>query len=110
MAIHHAKAGEVVDLSPFESALKNATTRAIVKSDTFEVVHLIVPAGRKIADHQVPGAITLHCLEGRVRLALPGSQPELTTGEWIYLDGGTRHSVTGIEDSSLLLTILFAPE
>jgi quercetin dioxygenase-like cupin family protein len=52
----------------------------------------------------------LHCLEGRVRLGLPYAQPELAAGEWIYLDGGTMHSVTGIEDSSLLLTILFVPE
>ncbi|HVV78073.1 MAG TPA: cupin [Pseudolabrys sp.] len=110
MAIHHAKAGEIVDLRPLGGALKNATTRAIVKSDVFEAVRLIVPAGRKIADHQVPGAITLHCLEGRVRLGLPYAQPELAAGEWIYLDGGTMHSVTGIEDSSLLLTILFVPE
>jgi quercetin dioxygenase-like cupin family protein len=31
----------------------------------------------------------------------------LNAGEWVYLDGGEPHSVKGIEDSSLLLTILF---
>jgi hypothetical protein len=31
---------------------------------------------------------------------------ELACGQWIYLDGGERHSIKGIEDSSLLLTIL----
>jgi quercetin dioxygenase-like cupin family protein len=106
MAIHHAKAGEIVDLRPLGGALKNATTRAIVKSDAFEAVHLIVTAGRKIADHQVDGAITLHCIEGRIQLGLPDKQLELAAGEWIYLEGGTKHSVTGIENSSLVLTIL----
>jgi quercetin dioxygenase-like cupin family protein len=33
---------------------------------------------------------------------------ELSAGEWVYFDGGITHSVEGIEDSSLLLTILFA--
>jgi quercetin dioxygenase-like cupin family protein len=108
MAIHHAKTGEIVDLRPLGSALKDTTTRAIVKSDTFEAIRLIVPAGRKIADHQVNGAITLHCLEGRIRLGLPDGQLEFAAGEWLYLDGGTKHSVTGIEDSSVLLTIMFA--
>lgn len=107
MAIQHAKAGEIVDLRPLGAALKDANTRALVKSGTFEAVRLIVKAGRNIADHQVPGAITLHCLEGRVRLGLTDSELELSAGGWIYLEGGTKHSVSGIEDSSLLLTILF---
>ena len=49
----------------------------------------------------------LHCLEGRVRLGLTDSVLELVAHQWIYLEGGTIHSVTGIEESSLLLTILF---
>jgi hypothetical protein len=32
---------------------------------------------------------------------------ELSARQWIYLDGGARHSVKGIGDTSLLLTILF---
>jgi hypothetical protein len=31
----------------------------------------------------------------------------LAPGQWIYLDGGEKHAVVGVEDSSLLLTILF---
>lgn len=107
MAMEHAKAGEIVDLRPLGAGLKEANTKALVKSETFEAVHLIVKAGRNIADHQVPGAITLHCLEGRVRLGLTDCELELSAGGWIYLEGGTKHSVKGIEDSSLLLTILF---
>ena len=48
----------------------------------------------------------LHCLEGRVKLGLTESALELSAHQWIYLEGGTIHSVTGIEESSLLLTIL----
>ncbi|AWM86768.1 cupin [Microvirga sp. 17 mud 1-3] len=109
MAIHHAKSGEVVDLQPLGDGLRNARTTAIVKSEAFEAVRLVVLAGREIAPHQVAGKITLHCLEGRVLLGLSDSTLELSAGQWVYLDGGTRHSVTGIEDSSLLLTILFDP-
>jgi quercetin dioxygenase-like cupin family protein len=107
MAMHHAKAGEIVDLQPLGDALKTARTTAIVKSATFEAVRLIVHAGREIAAHQVPGAIMLHCLEGRVLLGLADSTLELSVGQWIYLDGGATHSLKGVEDSSLLLTILF---
>jgi quercetin dioxygenase-like cupin family protein len=107
MAVHHAKSGEIVDLQPLGGALKDAKTTAIVKAKTFEAVRLIVRAGDDIAPHQVPGAITLHCLEGRVRLGLTDSSVELSAGQWVYLEGGARHSVTGLEDSCVLLTILF---
>jgi quercetin dioxygenase-like cupin family protein len=106
MAVHHATSGEIVDLQPLGHTLKDAKTTAIVKTSTFEAVRLIVHAGTIIAPHQVAGAITLHCLEGRIRLGLIDSAVELSAGQWIYLEGGARHAVTGIEDSSLLLTIL----
>lgn len=107
MAMRHAKAGEIVNLFPFGSALRDAKTTALVKAKTFEAVRLVVRAGMKIGEHQVPGVIMLHCLEGRVQLGLTDSVSELSGGQWVYLEGGVKHSVSGVEDSSLLLTILF---
>lgn len=107
MALHHASPGEPVDLRPLGPELKNAQTAAIVKSELFEAVHLIVHAGANIPDHSVAGPIMLHCLEGRVLLGLAGSELDLSAGHWVFLEGCEPYSVTGIEDSSLLLTILF---
>jgi len=107
MAVHHAGSGEVVDLRPLGAKLQDARTTAIVKSDTFEAVRLIVPAGHKIPPHRVEGEITLFCLEGCVRLGHSHTKIELSAGQWIYLDGGVTHSVEGIKDASLLLTIHF---
>jgi quercetin dioxygenase-like cupin family protein len=107
MAVHHAAPREVVDLSPLGEKLKDSKTTALVKSQSFEAVRLIVLAGKEIPPHDVPGNITLHCLEGRVALGLDHSTIELSAGGWVYLDGGERHSVKAVEDSSLLLMILF---
>lgn len=107
MALKHAKPREIVDLQPLGSSLKNAKTAAITKSDHFEAIRLIVRAGAEIPSHKVSGNITLHCLEGRIELGLGDSSIELKAHQWVYLDGGEPHSVKGIEDSSLLLTILF---
>jgi quercetin dioxygenase-like cupin family protein len=106
MALKHAQSGEVVDLRPLGDRLRNSKTAAIIKAENFEAIRLVVPAGREIPAHEVAGNITLHCLEGRISLGLEQSAIELRAGEWVYLDGGEAHSVTGIEDSSLLLTIL----
>jgi quercetin dioxygenase-like cupin family protein len=107
MAIHHANAGEVMDLRPLGEALSRSRTTAIVRTNAFEVVRLILHAGVEIDPHRVQGPITLHCLEGRVILGLAEAALELAAGQWVYLDGGARHWVKAIEDSSLLLTILF---
>ena len=48
----------------------------------------------------------LHCLEGRIVLGLIDTVLEMSAGRWVYLNGGVRHSVKGVEESSLLLTIL----
>jgi quercetin dioxygenase-like cupin family protein len=107
MAMHRASPGEILDLAPLGTGLKDARTTAIVKSETFEVVHLIVHAGVDIKTHKVDGPITLHCLEGRAQLSLPDKIVELSSGGWLYLEVGVEHSLKGIEDTSLLLTIFF---
>ena len=108
MALKHAGPGETVDLSPLGEALHEARTEAIVKSKFFEAVRLVVRAGALIPMHRVPGPITLHCIEGRVEIGRSGNVSlELASNQWAYLDGGEPHSVRGIEDASLLLTILF---
>jgi hypothetical protein len=41
-----------------------------------------------------------------VELGLHHSTVEMKANEWLFLDGGAPHSVRGLEDSSLLLTII----
>lgn len=45
MALSHANAGQIVDLQPLGAGLKQARTSAIVKSELFDVVRLVVGAG-----------------------------------------------------------------
>lgn len=107
MAQTHARPGEVVDLRPLGPALRDAKTTALIKEKHFEAVRLIVHAGSDIPPHKVAGDIMLHCLEGEIVLRLAASEVILKSGDWLYLKGGDLHSLKGIVDSSLLLTILF---
>ena len=107
MALKHAAPGEVVDLRPLGPRLSAARTHAIVRTSSFEAVRLVVPAGVEIPSHKVPGRITLQCIEGHAQLVLTDETIDLRSGDWIYLDGNEPHSVEGIENTSLLLTILF---
>jgi quercetin dioxygenase-like cupin family protein len=107
MARPHAKPGQIVDLRPLGGKLRAAKTTALIKEKYFEAVRLVVHAGTDIPQHKVAGDIMLHCLEGEIVLGLAASEVILKGGDWLYLKGGELHSLKGIVDSSLLLTILF---
>ena len=106
MALARAAPGERVHLPSLASMSLEAKTSALVKTDSFEAVQLVLRSGSRISPHAVEGYITLHCLEGAVVLDA-SNNVELRTGDWVYLDRGEQHALTAIEDSSLLLTILF---
>lgn len=107
MALHHAKPGKLVDLRPLGPKIKDAKSRAIIKSNHFETIRLIVCAGSKIPTHHVPGNVIIHCFKGFVEIGFQEFRTELKAHEWVYLDGGASHSVNSITDASLLMTILF---
>jgi quercetin dioxygenase-like cupin family protein len=106
MAIPHAEPGEVVDVRPLGSALASAQTKTVVRAEQVEVIRLVVPAGKEIPEHQAKGDVVVHCLEGRVAFSAYGTAQTLEAGHLLYLPAGEPHSVKGIENASLLVTVL----
>jgi quercetin dioxygenase-like cupin family protein len=106
MAIPHAKLGEVVDVRPLGAALDSAQTRTLVRAEQVEVIRLVVQAGKEIPEHKAKGEIVVHCLEGRVAFSVYRKKQTLEAGHLLYLPIGEPHSVKGIENASLLVTVL----
>lgn len=106
MPIHHAAPAEAFDVRPLGSALKQTKTATLVKTDTLEVIRIVLPEGKLLPPHRVDGEITVQCLEGRIIFDAEGTEHELAAGQMLYLAGGAMHALRGIEDSSVLVTIL----
>ena len=106
MAIPHAKPGEIVDVRPLGSALASAQTQTLVRAEQVEVIRLVVPAGKEIEEHKAKGEIVVQCLEGRVAFTAFGKTQTLEAGKLLYLPTGEPHSIRGVEDASLLVTVL----
>ena len=106
MALPHTQPGEVVDVRPLGSALASSQTATLLRAEQVEVRRLVVPAGQEIAEHKAKGEIVVHCLEGRVVYTAFGKAHNLEAGKLLYLPTGEPHSVKGVEDASLLLTVL----
>jgi quercetin dioxygenase-like cupin family protein len=106
MAIPYAKPGEVMDVRPLGSALASAQTKTVVRAERVEVIRLVVQAGKEISEHKAKGEVVVHCLEGRVAFTASGKTQTLEAGHLLYLPTGEPHSVKGIENASLLVTVL----
>jgi quercetin dioxygenase-like cupin family protein len=101
-----AQPGEVVDVRPLGPALASARTKTLVRAGQVEVIRLLVPAGKEIEERKGEGEVVVQCLEGRVAFTALGKTQTLAAGNLLYLPTGEPHSVKGVEDASLLLTIL----
>jgi len=101
-----ASPGDPIDVRPLGSALVSAHTRTLVRTTAVEVVRLIVLAGQEIRQHRSKGETIVHCLEGRVAVTALGKTQPLEAGQLLELPAGEPHALKGIEDASLLLTIL----
>lgn len=110
MAIPHAQPAEAVDVRPLGNRLPTAQTTTLIKTESLEVIRLVLPAGKEFAPHRVAGEITLQCLEGEIALHAGDSLCVLAAGQLVYLRGSMEHSLRANVDSSLLLTILLSPK
>jgi nucleotide-binding universal stress UspA family protein/quercetin dioxygenase-like cupin family protein len=102
------KSGDVVDVRPLGTALVSAKTKTLMRADDLQIVRLVVPAGTQIPEHKAKGALVVHCLEGRVVFTALGKAQSLNAGELLYLPKGEVHSIKGIENASVLVTIFSA--
>jgi quercetin dioxygenase-like cupin family protein len=106
MAIAHAAPAQTIDIQPLGAKLASSRTTVLVKTPTLEVIRMVVRAGERHSKHHVPGEITVQCLEGRIIFGVEDKPHELKAGQMLYLAGGQSHYVQGVENSSILLTIL----
>lgn len=106
MALPHADSGQLIDIRPFGPAYADARTTALFKTTSMEVVRLVLPAGKKLPTHSVPGEITVQCIEGKILFDVNGREVALESGQMLFLEGGLPHAAVAIEDASLLVTIL----
>ena len=106
MALHHAASGEIVNIRPLGKELKQAISVTLVKTAHLQVFRYILLKGKEFAEHKVHGEITVQCLEGVVEFISQGRKQTLRAGEFVYLAGDDLHALKGIEDSSILVTIV----
>ncbi len=105
MGIPHVQPGEVVNLYQLPAKLGLEKTFALTKTKQMEVIRMTIPKGKIIPAHQVTGEVSIFCLDGKVEFQIEEKLNELSSGDWLYMNGGDKHSLRAVTDSSLLVTI-----
>jgi quercetin dioxygenase-like cupin family protein len=106
MAIPHASSAEVIDIRPLGAQLAGAETTTLIKTYDVEVIRMILPAGKEVPSHALPGEVLLQCLEGRVEVRTDEGCSTLEAGQLLYLAGQQAYGLQAVVGSSLLFTIL----
>ena len=106
MALSHPAPGDVIDIHPLGPALIDAASIALVRTDDVEVMRLVLPKGKSIPEHRVPGEITLQCIEGVIEVQAGDRTQTLQAGELLFLEGNTPYAIYSLEDASALMTML----
>ena len=108
MAEPIANPGRTVCLEPLTSIDETSRKTTLVKTPQVEIIQLIVPAGRDVPTHQAQGDMIVHCLEGRVSLFALGKTYDLKPGQLLHLSLEDQFSMRGIDNASVLVTLVAA--
>ncbi len=106
MAIQHAAPGEIVNVQALGADLASHRTSALIKTDSLEIMRLILLAGKSVPSHRVAGEIIVQCVEGLVELTVDDRVQKLAPGQLLLMPGGAAYSLVAIENSSLLVTLV----
>jgi quercetin dioxygenase-like cupin family protein len=106
MALPHAQLLDVIDVRPLGAALRQAVSTSLLKTDSLQLLHLVLPAHHDQPEHHVDAECSILCLEGDVHVNMPGGSRRLGPGQLVVLPGGQQHSLSARADSAVLVTLL----
>ncbi|WP_121022440.1 cupin domain-containing protein [Helicobacter vulpis] len=94
----------------FEDVYFNSLhVQALLDTPSRKEIRICVPKDQEMREHQAPGETVLRVLKGRIWFEIEGTRHTLETGDCIVLDTHTPHSLGGLEDSVLNLSLNHAP-
>jgi quercetin dioxygenase-like cupin family protein len=82
------------------------SSETLVKYEEFRIVLVRMKTGSYMSHHRAEGPISIHTLQGKIRVHLPEDRVEdLKPGDLLTLDRCLEHDVEALEESAFLLTI-----
>ena len=105
-------ANEIDQLHRDESWLHptGRSSKTLVKYTDLRIVLIAMKANTRMHGHKAAGRISVHSLNGHIRLHLLKQVVDLPAGHLVALDQNVPHDVEATEESAFLLTLSWPQE
>jgi quercetin dioxygenase-like cupin family protein len=105
--LHFNLPGEMLQLRSQDSWQRGTgrSSKTLAKYPDFHVVLVLMKANTRMNEHHVDARISIHALEGRIRIRMSNEVVDVSAGELIALDYAIPHDIEALEESAFLLTI-----
>ncbi len=102
-------AAEIARLHQEPAWQEGRSRTRLVNYPDFQINLIAIKGGHRIEEHHNPGRVSVHTLEGHIRMRAENQTFDLPRGQVLVLDRAVRHDVEGVEDSAFLLTVARPP-
>jgi quercetin dioxygenase-like cupin family protein len=106
MALPHAQAMDVIDVSPLGDKLKGNVSTSLIKTGRMQLLHLVLAAHQDQPQHHVADECTIHCLEGIVEVVTGNGTLRLQPGQLVLLPARQRHALRARTECAVLVTLI----
>ncbi len=79
--------------------------KALLQTDSSKEIRIIMPKDAAMKEHKAPGAIVVQVLQGHIWFEVEGKKSEFKAGDMLSLDANIPHSLGGLEDSIIRLSL-----
>jgi quercetin dioxygenase-like cupin family protein len=86
-------------------AKRNHRQETLYKHGAITVALFVLERGASMPQHEAEGVVTVHVLDGRLRMSAEGQTHTLRAGQVLILAPGVRHDVDAEEPTRMLLTV-----
>jgi quercetin dioxygenase-like cupin family protein len=106
MALPHAKHLDVINVAPLGDQLNGTVSTSLIKTETIQLLHMVLAPHQEQPMHHVDEECTIHCLEGLVDLVMGAGVRQLRPGNVIVLPARQQHALKARQQSAVLVTLL----
>lgn len=106
MAIHHAKPGELVDLNKWPADVEAEQSHTLINTDSVQLSRIVLEKGKTLPEHTIDSPVIIQCISGLLELRTTRATQSIGPGQLVHLRADDPHSIAGLDDSIVLLTIL----
>ena len=92
-------------LAEAPSGARTQRQKTLYRHGPVTVALFLFDRGDAMPQHEAEGVVTVHVLQGRLKVSAEGQSHDLTAGQILVLAPGVRHDVRAEEPTRMLLTV-----